>query len=79
MKLNSQPIQCWMMKLKKNQFKIMTHKKQPKSTLVNPLNTIFGSWSMNNLVKRKENKFKWWNSEKKWLIKKNKKNLNQPG
>jgi hypothetical protein len=50
----------------------MTHKKQPKSTLVNPLNTIFGSWSMNNLVKRKENKFKGWNSEK-MLIKKNKK------
>jgi hypothetical protein len=69
---------------KKNQLK-KCHKKQLKSTWVNPLSTIFGSWGRNNMIENKQNKsysliliqlnIKLWNWKK--LIKKN--NLNQPG
>jgi len=46
MKLNSQPTQFWMMKLKNIQLK--RTQKCPELTQVNLLSTILGSWGQNN-------------------------------
>jgi hypothetical protein len=63
------------MKLKKKFQLKKRHKKQPKSTRVNPLSIILGSWGWNNIIESKQKKswslifnqlnIKWWNWKKK--------------